>query len=296
MVAVVRVTLRAMSPRGRLAGTVLTTFLMASGCGKLGELFGDDPAETPSGKSESSGKPTAEQACGGADFPCRWDAVPKDVVTRMQDVAGEALALAKAGQSAEAVVAKLDEADDVVVLGYSDDSIRGRVTGGRPAWVFLATAGTIGGAISIPSSLQTPVWPWMGPPAGPQHGPVGETSPQTRPEKKVLILSPFRWQWQLGGKDEDGTWSSDDEVETLVEYFEGVEDYEGRVVLKQNTWTGPGIDFGVGTSDFASWKDFDVIHVSTHGTSCDKRRGRRPARVSARPSGHRGEQGRGQER
>jgi hypothetical protein len=211
-------------------------------------------------------------ACGGADRPCLWSEVSEKTLRRIQGVADLAIETLRSGKTPEQVAETLRAEADVSVLSANDEMIRYHVKGGRPAWVWLVSPRpqpTIGAPMAMPLAMEAPA-------SAQPTTPVGKQDPGTKPHKKVLILSPFRWQWQMStrwnrqhGADADARATvTDDETETLEKHFDAVPDYEGGVTRKENHLDGDTIRFGVDVTDFASWAEYDVVHVSTHGTSC----------------------------
>ena len=266
------VTIAAMRP---IVHSVLLLCLALSGCKKEEEppaqATSDAPAEAPPTRDTPS--PTGE-ACGGPSRPCTWAEVPDETIVRIQAVADLAIETLHAGNDPAKVAEVLRAQPDVSVLSATDEMVRYHVEGGRPAWVWLRSSKrgpTIGTPPPIPITLA------MAPPAASKTTPpVGAQDAGTKPKKKVLILSPFRWHWQIWtqwakkyGPDADTRAAVfDDETDALEEKFEAVPDYAGGVTRKENALSGTTIQFGVRVEDFASWRKYDVIHVSTHGTSC----------------------------
>lgn len=254
-----------MSSSSRLATLLLAAVSGIAGCEAaskmLAQLSGEQEHVADSSADEGdSGRTAAAPACGGPGYPCTWAEVPTQVQERTREVATRALTARFDGDSPGAIASALEAETDVIVLAADDHTIRYRVEGGRPAWVFLETSQTVGqGGSQIGGPIHVPFLPLMADPE--VMRPVGKNPSGSKPKKKVLILSPFRWQWQIDDED--------DETETIEKLFADVPDYQGGVDRRENPLSGNSIAFAMGLEDFMGWKDFDVIHVSTHGTSCD---------------------------
>lgn len=231
----------------------------APGCNKFfAKDAPDDKKADEAGDAPAAGdRPaTAEGKCGAPGFPCTWGEVSDEVLARTETIADVGLAAAIEKRTVQAVAGAIASEADAIVMGKGKDAVRFRVAGGRPAWVFVRTADQIA-TLGLGSLTPTA---WAGPAASEHVGPpIGKSSKGEKPTKKALILSPFQWQWQLGG---DTDYS--DEIERVIG---SVEDYEGGVTRLENAVApgGGGIHNEVGWVQFQQFGQYDAIHVTTHG-------------------------------
>jgi hypothetical protein len=166
-----------------------------------------------------------------------------------------------------------------------EHGLRFWVEGGRPIWLYSpdAKGATMRGpgAIVPPERIQE---------AG-RADPVGEQTEGEKPRKAFLFVDPYRWEFRLGGGEEGYDPRYDDEATVLPIIFSKVRDYkcepgkrcpcpdEECVQHVANTWSG-GCDphedgcrmvRNVTLEHFKSWKDYDAIHLSSHGSEfCDE--------------------------
>jgi len=251
---------------GLVAAFIAMAIAIAGGCGGC-PTSEDSAAEGDDGNggpNESAGQtPNNTAACGTPSFPCTWEDVSEEVFDRTDAIAGEALTVAVNTRSADAVAAAIRAHDEAIVLGSSPGAVRFRIDGGRPAWVFIGSDdGMTKGA-----GLVDLVSPWAGPPAANSDAdepPIGPQRHGEKPKKKALILSPFLWQWELGGTtDADRT----REIESI---FQSVDDYEDGVTVHASGASNNRIEYNVNLGHFLTFAEYDAIHISTHGgVACD---------------------------
>jgi hypothetical protein len=242
----------------------------------------DEPSTEPDRASPSSTEGTTSAApdpepveleCEAMGYPCALADVPEDILLRSDELGDEALTMMQAGTSNAAIHTWLESQPDVVEIEADDDALRFRVEGGRGTWIFSATTlGSTRGSFSSnpevalsPSTPNRPVA--VGLPARPAFRVVGEDSK----EKRALVLSPFEWDFGNVGDGEpvpgfEGVehidWANGDDGEEVAEILGRTRGYAGRVDFAANDDI---MSQRVNVDSFKGWRDYDVIHVNTHG-------------------------------
>ena len=208
------------------------------------------PASTTPATSEAPGDPSSDLECEQMGYPCSIAQVPAEVLSRSGDLAEEAYArLDEDGRSMEEIADWLSGLDDVAEVEADAGAIWFRVDGGQGLWLLAeGAAGTrsapapTGGARSAAAS--TGAFAVRAP--QPEHVVApGKTI------KSALVLSPVLFEF--GGFD-DGP--------IVADLLSSTPDYAGNVTFKGNessTSTTVTID------DFETWRDYDLVHVSSHG-------------------------------
>ena len=225
--------------------------------------------------------------CGGVDHPCTLAEVSDAAIARREALDAALLERMQDTRDHAELAAWLSEQPDVVEAGWGPEAIRYRVRGGRGHWLFFETAASIGrtggmaqaatspgqtgaslsrarpfrdagrpraddaGKDSILGPILAGGLEWLVPPAHAQA--------PGRQIKRALLLSPFRWQWQLEGLD--------DGIEDIRKALQA-RDYEDRVDVRVDAIDpeDPGITTGgIGLPDVTNWKEYDYIHLLTHG-------------------------------
>lgn len=268
-------------PGGRCAPwSVIAIGLLAIGCGN-GDSGGNEEAEW------------AElDPCGGSGHPCMLAEVDGRARARTESLAeavGEQLGSPDDLQQAAEWLARQD---GVVSVATGPEAIRFRVRGGRGRWILVRTleSSSVLGAPTMPKP------PHRG--ADPSHvgsrqtragepfalaatasltGSAQRTSTNGR-TKGALLLSPFRWQWEVQG-DSDGL----DEVKTLLkarDYRDGVKLWterldpaneacrEGAVRWKDCRTIG---EMGSPTA-YTTWREYNFVYLMTHGAAVRDRK------------------------
>ena len=196
-------------------------------------------------------QPNRELDCEREDYPCTLGEVPTQVLERSDQLADDAYARIRGGESVAVVADSLRGQGDVVTVKNDDGALWFRVEGGRPHWVV--------------SDAAFPDVPPGAPPELPRldnrganpsttvHGQSEKDIVGPFPEqKRALVLSPYLYEF--GGYD-DGPL-----VAALLRDARG---YADNVVFKANTsLEDPTIRGG----DFNNWDAFDVVHISSHGS------------------------------
>lgn len=243
--------------RSRLAGSPLPLLL-------LGALL------TACGGGESGSPSVAEPTrlldpCGGADHPCTLAGVTPEAKARADELEILLSERIESVDDLDEAAAWLGEQRDVASVATGEEALRFRVLGGRGRWIFVRTAGSV-------VTLGAPAPPRPRSSAGvratsvrPTARPIlqGTTKGQI---KKALLLSPFRWQWELEGLD--------DGIADIAEALRA-RDYEDRVTILAERLdpTDPSRTTAeIGLSAFTSWGDYDYVHLLTHGgRACNPR-------------------------
>lgn len=223
----------------------------------LGGCQGSDSADT------RGGEVVELDPCGGSDHPCTLEGETPEARARTEELTDSVSARLGSPGDLEGIAVWLEEQDDVVSVAIGAEAVRFRVRGGRGRWIFLQTAGTVttlgGPTGSMPPRL-----------APGSTVPVlqGTTRGQ---EKKALLVSAFRWQWEIermakpprGGRGARYGYDGLDEVARALR----ARDYMDVTVMTEaldpddpSRTTG-----GVGLQAFTTWDDYDYVHVLTHG-------------------------------
>ena len=227
---------------------------MAASCGPGSRIPADTPELDP---------------CGAPDHPCTLAGVSAEARSRTDELAQGVLAYLSSAEDLGRAAEWLSSQDGVVSVATGPEAVRYRVRGGRGHWIFVGTAGTVA-TLGAPSFGLTR-------PAGSsalETGPVGGAVtaallPPTQGAagsrlKKALLLSPFRWQWEIeGGND-----GMDEVAKTLR-----ARDYEDVTLWTERLDPDyPGQTTGeIGLAAFTTWNRYRYIHLLTHGgRACDK--------------------------
>lgn len=189
---------------------------------------------------------TTSLDCEAGGYPCSLSEVPLDVLARGEQLADAATTMIEGGASIADAQAYLQAQDGVVEVASSEVALRFRLDGGRDVWILLGDALAPALDSSPPdASVTKPI-------VRAQHV-VGET-----PESKhALVLSPFKFQF---GSFDDGA--------AVAQVLAETRGYAGNVTYLENATETSAT---VGISQFTGWDDYDVIHVTSHGsTICDQ--------------------------
>lgn len=213
------------------------------------------------------GTPPELDPCGGADHPCTLAEVTPEAEERTDELAERLLQHLQSSEDLDEAAGWLSEQDGVVSVATGPEAVRFRVRGGRGHWIFMQTAGTVATLASptLPLPPRTSAGAGISEPHEAVGSPAGThpagTLPQSAAEgqiKKALLLSPFRWQWEVEGGD-DGI---DDVAKAL----------RARDYLDVTVWTerldpaNPKQTIGeIGLPAFTTWHEYDYVHLLTHG-------------------------------
>ncbi len=217
--------------------------------------------------------------CGGSDHPCTMADVTPEAHARTKELTDLVMERLDLDQELDPVAAWLREQEGVVSVATGEEAVRFRVRGGRGHWIFAQSLGTVAllSAASIPSPPREAAFtagtdatmasgsPSLDPPASAAW--QGTTKGK---EKRALLLSPFRWQWEITGAT-DGL----DEVAAALR----ARDYSGRVDLwterldpdnpdcasAATRWDDCRTTGEIGLDAFTIWGQYDYVHLVTHG-------------------------------
>lgn len=236
--------------------------------GDTGEATGDgsdtteeasDDATTDSATTDQSAEqvevelPTLAEfgECGGDARPCSWEDADETVLDRSLEIGETAIASYLDGAALVDVARQIADDPDIADVFVDEHSILYRLDGGLGMWV---DATDVDVTRSAPAALPE------GATATPAAAPAGTPRPRDvvgdDPEqKRALVIAPY--QYQFGVNDESP------EVAAL---YGGARGYDGNVDYFSNT----DDELGVGPDQFRNWDQYDVVHVSTHGSQvCD---------------------------
>jgi hypothetical protein len=180
--------------------------------------------------------------CETQGYPCTWSEVPKEITERTKTLAVEAAAKLKAGEAMSDVAIWLQSQPNLVDLQGEDDALRFRLEGGRAVWVVNdPVEGTPPSNLLRREAL---------------HDMTHFVANSGKP-RSALVLAPLFYE----GKGLFG------EVNDVANILNNTRGFEGRVETIVND-TASSNKAGVG--DFASFHGYDVIYLSTHGTTVCK--------------------------
>jgi len=254
----------------------LAAVLLLSACS-----FGSQTEDSKSGSSGtvtiSDSSRTSELECEIEGYPCTYDEVDPRVLEESFTTLNEAVKLVEEGDDIQSAVDYLEGRQDVVEILSEPEGIRFRLKNGPPLWVVNSAAVTAGskapgaGENTSINLVLGPLSPNYQSGSG-DDGPIGESERGEEPYKKALLLSPFFWDFDGDETDvvkftleKSHRNYSCDKCEVVVkkntvpkkEYEESDEAYEFLKTFN--------INYEVTLDDFKSWKDYDLIHLSTHG-------------------------------
>lgn len=192
------------------------------------------------------GDPNAVLECDRVGYPCAMSSIPIEVLRRSDVLADSAAAMLRNGTSTPQVRSWLEQREGVAEASGDGGTLRFRVTGGAPVWVFddARTAGNVSASTTATApSIDAVVV---------QSEVAGDGSD----ERRALVLSPFAWQF-----------TGIDDAPIVAGLLNGTRGFEGRVqLMAAATQTSAPLPLSL----FKSWENFDVVHVSSHGiTKCE---------------------------
>lgn len=290
--------------RRRLTPIAVAAAVLSGCTGDGAETPDPPPAAATDTRVAASPGSRGPLECEVQGYPCTWDEVDSETVTRTHLLGEIASFLAEGGSDTGEVAAFLAEDTTVAEVMIAGSRIRFRLRGGRPGWILppdemdhhlpdtMATERGVTAAPppSVPTSgvepdrnftarLRDLLVPRRLVAAHPeslvQEGQElrqGIAAEEPGKPKKALVISPFAYQWM-------GNVSA-----AAVRMLRGVRDYRsdqgGKVIyhadldmLSDNPPT-PGEVAPSGEvvfDDFLHWDDYNLVLVVTHGypTECD---------------------------
>jgi len=251
----------AKTPRG-LALLALVMLLWATGCG------GGDAPQNPTGPPDPPDPPIPQSIfeCEREGYPCSLSAVSIEVLELSDALGDSVLAMWKSGASTAQTATWLNGQTGMAEVESDDLAVRFRLEGGRGTWILregvFAEIDTTGASpLSSPPARVAP------PPGRPLKDIVGGDTE----EKRALVLSVTLWHMD--------TFDDGAAVEGILL---GTRGYENRVKFLANAEMTSS---EVTLEDFRSWRNYDVVHVSTHGKRLCNAAGCRATIVYATVSG-----------
>ncbi|HMB92003.1 MAG TPA: hypothetical protein VKP65_14205 [Rhodothermales bacterium] len=191
---------------------------------------------------------TAQLNCEQEGYPCRLSQVDSAILERSDQLGDEVLRMLNNGQTLADALAWIQTEDGVVEADADDASLRFRLEGGRPTWVFSDNAFDFEANRPAPLPLERRAHTeWQQP--DDLQDVVGD-NPKT---KRALVLAPYLYEF--GGSD------SGPAVANLLNTARG---YEGNVTYVANP--SETTSSNVSVDQFTNWGNYDVVFISTHGT------------------------------
>lgn len=259
---------------------VLVTSLLALGCSLTGRILSNgDQADPASGIPAGA---NGDLTCGPGGEPCSYADFEDEILDKSTKALDQAaLVLDETGTIQEAA-RTLEERSDLAMLRSAPEGLVFRLEDGPEMWLINGAAIKVG-----TKSFGAPKDPGAPDPDLPlpsdsgwireDDGPIGESEQGEEPTKKALILSPF-W-WEFGGDETDDlaqllgrahrNYQCGDCVDLKINTIRQREEGESRENFELMKTLS--IEFGVSLTDFASWSQYDLVHISTHGLQlCDE--------------------------
>lgn len=262
-----------------ILAVVLAVSILTLGCSLTGRLLGNEnPAGSP---PEASSEAETDLVCGPDEEPCSYADYEQEVLNRSTEALDQAALVVDESGSITAAARTLEKRDDLAMLRSAPEGLVFRLKGGPEMWLINGAAIKVGTkSLGAPADLGAPA-PERPLPSDPgwfreDDGPIGESEQGEEPTKKALILSPF-W-WEFGDDETDDlaqllgrahrNYRCGDCVELKINTIRQREKGESREYYELAKTLS--IDFGVSLTDFGSWSQYDLVHVSTHGMQiCD---------------------------
>ena len=233
--------------RSRAAFALLAALLSA--CAPSASPASPGPPASAAGQPSAVAQPLE---CTTQGYPCSLADVPADVLERSDALGDEAAKRVDTGVSMPEVEAWLRAQPEVVGVEADDDAVRFRLEGGRPVWVLgeralpdRATSQDLA-AVDI---AETNSALWRG---GDPRAELASITGGEAVQRTALVLAPMLWDF---GDTDDGA--------PVADILEQTRGYESGVTYRSNASQA---STDVGIDDFRGWRDFDVVHVSSHGT------------------------------
>ncbi len=256
---------------------ILVFMFSACGGNGSGTSINDDDADDnlPAANDPDPNVPAALEAeleCEVEGYPCSLAEVPEEILERSQLLADEALAMIEGGASMDEARDWLNQQEGMVDIMSDDLALRFRLEGGRGTWILSKEAlfqpgpGTPAPAsvvLNTPASASVildneapadpgaPVPESVALPTPSDQLPLFVVGQNTKP-KSALVLSPMYWDfegYQFGAQ--------------VAEILASTRGYENRVTYLFNETDQSR---QVTISNFKGWQNYQVIHVSSHGS------------------------------
>lgn len=224
--------------------------------------------------------------CGGSDHPCTLADVTPEARARTDELAEGAHQRIGPAGDLEVVTEWLEQQEDVVSLATGDEAVRFRVRGGRGHWILVNTLNSVA-TLAAPTIRKPPRMPAASAASAASvtsvasaasAAPAVQGTTKGR-EKKALLLSPFRWQWEIQG-DDDGLDAVAQALQardyTQVDLFTERLDPQNPAcgppararsgyVTRPRRWDDCKTIGDIGLLAFTNWGEYDYVHLLTHG-------------------------------
>jgi hypothetical protein len=253
---------------------VLSTLLALSACIPSTAVTPDrEPIENNTQVDSGDG---VARECEIEGTPCSYADMDPDTLVRSAEALDQAAAVLDETASMEAAAEVLGSRGDLAELVFGLEAISFRLEEGPEMWLVNGAALTQGekgpGAGRAGASTVSIDFSALSPEFLQDDGPIGESRSGEEPFKKALILSPF-W-WDFGGDETQ-------ELATLIrQAHRNYSCDDCQVHWKHNTIRDRGEDESpeeylltrtlslnqeVSLTDYASWEEYDLVHLSSHG-------------------------------
>ncbi len=222
----------------------------------------DAPENTPAAGDTTEGDSSSQLDCESAGYPCSYADSDPAALERSNELLDEAADMVGETGETASVAAYLESLDEVVEVYFDERAILFRVQDSAPMVVFHPDFGPDFSDLTVQTSavpkLARPISPS---PALSDSGPIGPQDAGQEPKKKALLLSLFLWDFE------------DDEVDDIAAKLPNHRDYDCGdcievVTITDNPMANTTGQFqvGPGVENFLGWQQYDLIHISTHGT------------------------------
>lgn len=247
--------------RRRLIAIGLLSLALAA-CGGGGSMVA-----TATDAASTGGATTLD--CVREGYPCRFDEVALPVIERSLALSDEVAGQLGNGAAIEQVAAFLAAQSEVVDVTVDGPVLGFRLAGGRPMIVdvtgeqeLLANAAAAGapgsgqqaGAAQKRSTLRSAA--------------TALTTGGNPAQRRALVLSPFRYEANFGNAGE-----------LVADALNGVRGYTGNVTYLATT---DEFDPKVSVDVLTQLRQYDVIHIDTHGGTLCKKKDGQPAKELAK--------------
>lgn len=203
--------------------------------------------------------------CDAGEHPCSLAKVSAEVLQRGEELSAAVRGMLEGGASAADARAFVAAQDGIAEAVNDDKAVRFRLNGGRDCWVLTSDAigidltalPAVQREVSLPAVQKPVMLPAVQKsvrlPAVQKARDAARVVGDDPEAKSALILSPF--EYQFGQFDEGAA------VARILAEARG---YEGRVTYLENATQDSKT---VGIEQFKGWDQYDVVLVSSHGSS-----------------------------
>ena len=229
----------------------------------------DDPTPDPA--------PTNGLECGAPDYPCANEDVAQSVVERGGALLDQAADRIAAGATVADTAAWLWGHDEVVEVDVGASALRFRLAGGRPLWYSELLMGEGAGTVDDLARTPAETWPRSGTPANGvgrldvvgddvnDDGRLNQRDPRRALVLSVTYFEHLRWAQENPDEHIDAEQvGGGHAIAALLRQHEAFQDpITGSALVTHLVNDGDAQPIGPQT--FATFADYDVIYVATHG-------------------------------